>query len=151
VRKATKDHEAGTGGGLGVYAAGHHARMTEPTDRAGQLGDERLESLPSGNAPVTPSTDASARQKAVPRSRTGSVWVAITATVILLLFLVIFIAQNGQKVEVNFLGFSGTVSLAVAVLAATVAGGILTVLVGTARIVQLRLIARRNRDMEPPR
>jgi uncharacterized integral membrane protein len=124
--------------------------MTEPTDRSAQLGDNPLEGLPSGDAPPTPAADRPVKQKAVPRSRTGSVWVAITATVILLLFLVIFIAQNGQKVEVNFLGFSGTVSLAVAVLAATVAGGILTVLVGTARIIQLRFIARRNRDMEPP-
>jgi uncharacterized integral membrane protein len=76
---------------------------------------------------------------------------AITATIILLLLLVIFIAQNGQKVEVHFLGFSGTMSLAVALLAATVAGGLLTVMVGTARIVQLRFLARRNRDLEPPR
>jgi uncharacterized integral membrane protein len=136
---------------LVVGGAGHHARMTEPTDRPAQLGDERLEGLPSSDASLSPSADRSARRKAVPRSRTGTVWVAITATVILLLFLVIFIAQNGQKVEVNFLGFSGTVSLAVALLAAAVAGGLLTVLVGNARIIQLRLIARRNRDMEPPR
>jgi uncharacterized integral membrane protein len=130
--------------------------MTDPsTDRPAQLGDDRLRSLPSSDAPpsepATPAPVAPTGQKAVPRSRTGAVWVSITATIILLLLLVIFIAQNGQKVEVNFLGFSGTVSLAVALLAATVAGGLLTVMVGTARIIQLRLVARRNRDMEPPR
>jgi uncharacterized integral membrane protein len=125
--------------------------MTDQTDRPAQLGDDRQPSLPSKDAPPTPTSVGPVAQKAVPRSRTGAAWVAITATVILMLFLVIFIAQNGQKVEVNFLGFSGTVSLAVALLAAAVAGGLLTVLVGTARIVQLRLIARRNRDMQPPR
>jgi uncharacterized integral membrane protein len=125
------------------------------TERPAQLGDDRPQSLPSSDAPppepATPTPAAPAKRKAVPRSRTGAVWVAITATIILLLLLVIFIAQNGQKVEVNFLGFSGTVSLAVALLAATVAGGLLTVMVGTARIIQLRLVARRNRAMEPPR
>jgi uncharacterized integral membrane protein len=130
---------------------GHHEGMTDPTDRPAELGHNRAERLPSTDAPVAPSPRPQEPQKAVPRSRTGAVWVAITATIILLLLLVIFIAQNGQKVEVNFLGFSGTVSLAVALLAATVAGGLLTVMVGTARIVQLRLVARRNRAMEPPR
>jgi uncharacterized integral membrane protein len=146
--------------------------MTDPTyrpdqrgnddERPGRLGDEieerpgRLsdaderETPPTAETPPSPTRSAPATDKAVPRSRTGAAWIAITATIILLLLLVIFIAQNGQKVEVHFLGFSGTVSLAVALLAATVAGGILTVMVGTARIVQLRIVARRNRAMEPP-
>ena len=125
--------------------------MTEPIDRPADPGEDRVESLPPSDAPLSPTPPAGPAPKAVPRSRTGAAWVGITATIILLLLLVIFIAQNGQKVEVHFLGFSGTMSLAVALLAATVAGGLLTVMVGTARIVQLRLLARRNRDLEPPR
>lgn len=88
--------------------------------------------------------------KTIPRTRTGAIWVAIVATVILGLFLVIFIAQNNQDVEVTFLGFEGSMPLAVALLAAAVAGAGFVVLAGTARIVQLRLVARRNRAMPPP-
>jgi len=102
------------------------------------------------HAQSSPERAQSPPEKTVPRTRTGAIWVAIVATVILGLFLVIFIAQNNQDVEVTFLGFEGSMPLAVALLAAAVAGAGFVVLAGTARIVQLRLVARRNRAMPPP-
>jgi uncharacterized integral membrane protein len=66
------------------------------------------------------------------------VWVSIGFAVILLVLLIIFIAENSRKVTISFLGANGTVSLALAMLIAAVAGALITLLVGTTRIVQLR-------------
>jgi uncharacterized integral membrane protein len=118
--------------------------MSDPRD-AGPTADPHASSSgttsPSGPPPRTPADPV------VPRTRTGAIWVASAATVLLLLMLVIFIAQNGQQVEVRFLWLEGEFSLAVALLAAAVMGALLVVLAGTARIIQLRLVARRNRGL----
>lgn len=67
---------------------------------------------------------------------------------LLLLLLVIFIAQNGQSVTVHFLGASGSISLAVGLLAAGVAGALIVLLIGAVRVTQLRLAARRHARRE---
>src|SRR3954463_16048152 len=87
----------------------------------------------------------------VRRSRAGQLWVLLVAAVVFLVLLIVFIAENNQKVEVEFFGASGHVSLAVALLAAAVAGAVLVLLVGSIRIIQLRLAHRRNlrRGSEP--
>jgi uncharacterized integral membrane protein len=74
--------------------------------------------------------------------------VAVSVAVIFLLLLVIFIAQNSRSVPVYFLGANGHVSEAVALIASAVAGAILVLAVGIARIAQLRITGRRhNRQM----
>jgi uncharacterized integral membrane protein len=78
------------------------------------------------------------------RTRVSAVWVLTGLGALLLLLLVIFIAQNGQSVTVHFLGASGSMSLAVGLLAAGVAGALIVLLVGAVRITQLRLAARRH-------
>jgi uncharacterized integral membrane protein len=77
------------------------------------------------------------------RSRTSTVWVALTGLGVLLLLLVVFIAQNTQPVEVSFLGWEGDVPLAVAVLVAAVAGLLIAAAAGSLRIWQLRRRVRR--------
>jgi uncharacterized integral membrane protein len=71
----------------------------------------------------------------------ASVW---TATVVLIAFIV-FILQNTRGVQVSFLWLHGTLPLAVGLLIAMVAGIMLTLVLGTARITQLRRLARRRR------
>jgi uncharacterized integral membrane protein len=78
-------------------------------------------------------------------SRTSQFWVALVALFVVLLLLVIFIAQNTQRVEVSFLGWNGHPSLAVALLVAVVAGLALAVIAGTLRILQVRRRVRRTR------
>jgi uncharacterized integral membrane protein len=80
----------------------------------------------------------------VERTRTSSVWVSLSVALIFLVLLIIFIAQNDRKVQLHFLGASGTVSEALALVAAAVAGALLVLFVGVARIVQLRLGGRRH-------
>jgi uncharacterized integral membrane protein len=47
---------------------------------------------------------------------------------------------------ISFLWLHGTLPLAVGLLIATVAGIVVTMVLGTARITQLRRLARRRRD-----
>lgn len=77
------------------------------------------------------------------RTRTGSVWVAVGAAAVVLLLLLIFILQNGSQVQVNLFGANPDLPLGVALLLAAVLGALLVVLVGAARVVQLRHTARK--------
>jgi uncharacterized integral membrane protein len=78
-------------------------------------------------------------------SRTSAVWTGVVGLGVLLVLLIIFIAQNTQRAEVNFLGWSGTTSQSVALLIATVAGLALAVIAASLRILQLRRRVRRTR------
>jgi uncharacterized integral membrane protein len=75
----------------------------------------------------------------------GRLWIALAVAVVLLVLLIIFIAENSRSVTVSFLGASGQISLGLALLIAAVVGAAVTLLAGTARILQLRLEVRRNR------
>ena len=78
-------------------------------------------------------------------SRTSRLWLAVGGLAVVLVFLVVFIAQNTQSVEVSFLGWSGRPPLAVALLIATIAGLLLAGTAGTLRILQLPRRERRTR------
>jgi uncharacterized integral membrane protein len=86
-----------------------------------------------------------APQHELVRTRVSGVWVATGFFAIVLLFLLIFILQNGRSVDVSYLGLHGRLPLGVALLLSAVCGVLLVVLAGTARILQLRATARRHR------
>ncbi|MGN9768463.1 LapA family protein [Micromonospora sp. SD12] len=93
------------------------------------------------------------RMPRVQRSRMGGLWVASVLFAVVLLLLLIFVLQNGQRAEVSFLGAHGTLPIGVALLLAAVFGVLLVALPGTARIMQLRLRQRRatgRPDAGPP-
>jgi uncharacterized integral membrane protein len=74
--------------------------------------------------------------------------VGLVVALIFLVLLVVFIGQNNRSVPVYFLGANGHVSEAVALIAAAVAGAVLVLAIGLARITQLRIAGRRhNRRM----
>jgi uncharacterized integral membrane protein len=66
----------------------------------------------------------------------------IVATIVLV-FLLVFILQNLGEVTVSFLGISGNLPLGVALLFAAIVGAALVILIGAARILQLRRRVRR--------
>jgi uncharacterized integral membrane protein len=82
--------------------------------------------------------------KQVAPTRTGMVWVSVCVSVLLAILLIIFLAQNTRTVAVHFLGLSGSTSLALMMLIAAVAGALITVIAGSARIIQLRRRANRR-------
>lgn len=78
-------------------------------------------------------------------SRTSSAWVAAVGFGLVLVLLVVFIAQNTEKVKISFLGWTGHASLAVALLIAAAGGILVTAIAGSLRILQLRRRVRRER------
>ena len=77
-------------------------------------------------------------------SRVSRFWGALAALVVLLLFLVVFVAQNTERVSVSFLGWEWQTPLAVAMLVAVLVGLAITVAAGTLRIWQLHLRVRKT-------
>jgi putative membrane protein len=63
-----------------------------------------------------------------------------------LILLVIFMVQNARAVHINFFGAHASVSLAVLLLVAAIAGALVMAAAGTARITQLRRTARQPRQ-----
>jgi uncharacterized integral membrane protein len=87
-------------------------------------------------------------QHVVRRTRIGGWWVASALFAVVLLLLLIFILENSQRVDISFFGAHGHLPLGVALLLAAVLGILLVVIPGTARIVQLRMVARRHRRID---
>jgi len=81
----------------------------------------------------------------LPRTRAGTAWVLACAAAVTLLALIVFITQNLHPAEVSFLWWHGRFPLAVALLAATLVGAVLTLVLGSTRILQLRRTAIRSR------
>ena len=110
----------------------------------------------SVDAPPAPSSEPPAEQGTAPTSssqphprvrgtRTGRVWVGVCAAALITVALIIFMVQNTHTVQVTFLGLTGSTSLALMLLIAAVGGILLTLILGSARILQLRHAVRRNR------
>jgi uncharacterized integral membrane protein len=78
------------------------------------------------------------------RSRTSRAWVAVTALAVVLVLLIVFIAQNTDRVAVHFLGWTWNAPLAVVILSGAVAGMVLAVVAGSLRIWQLHRRVRRT-------
>jgi len=80
-----------------------------------------------------------------PRStRVSRAWNGLVPALVLLVFILVFIFQNLHKTRVSFLVFSGTLPLALALLAAAAFGGLFVLTLGSIRMVQLRKVIRRS-------
>jgi len=113
-----------------------HRTPDEPTDAMGPTAPRP--SAPTSNPPSVAPTSR------VPRTRAGAAWIGLCVTVLAVVALIIFMLQNTGTVEVTFLWMHGTLPLALALLIAGVGVTMLAMIVGTARITQLRhLFARR--------
>jgi len=72
--------------------------------------------------------------------------VALVAAAFLAVLLIIFLVQNTRSTEISFLWMTTSTPLAVALLIAAVGSVLLTVILGTARITQLRRRIRKQRN-----
>lgn len=87
----------------------------------------------------------------VKRTRIGGWWVASALFALVLLLLLIFILENGQRADIGFFGAHWHLPLGIALLLAAVLGVLLVVIPGTGRIIQLRMLARRHRRIDARR
>lgn len=102
--------------------------------------------LPEAGKPAEPDKTPATKGKATePKlTRAGALWSALILGFLVLIVLLIFIAQNTDPVPLTFLGWHWSLPTGVAILGAAVAGGLLTVAAGSARIFQLRRAAKKN-------
>jgi uncharacterized integral membrane protein len=68
----------------------------------------------------------------------------LTAAALIAVALIVFLAQNTRTIDISFLWMTVRTSLAVALLIAAVGSVLITLILGTARITQLRRLARRG-------
>ncbi|MGO4445561.1 lipopolysaccharide assembly LapA domain-containing protein [Mycobacterium sp. 2YAF39] len=88
-------------------------------------------------------------ESAVKFTRAAALWSALITGFVILIVLLVFIMQNTESTSIHFFGWEWNLPVGVAILLAAVCGGLLTVAVGTARIVQLRRAAKRNLKAQP--
>jgi lipopolysaccharide assembly protein A len=84
-------------------------------------------------------------QHVVKRTRMGGLWIAVGCFAVVLLLLLIFILENGHRVDLAFFGAHLHLPLGVAMLLAAILGVLLVAIPAASRIVQLRTTARRHR------
>ena len=143
---------------------------TEPqpsTQGSASAPDPRLDAPPPGpqqQAPQQQAPQQQAPQQQAPQqqapplpqhkirhTRISGLWFAVAFFAVVLLFLLIFILQNGKAADISYLGMHGHLPLGVALLLAAVCGVLLTILAAAARISQLRTVARRHRRTDAQR
>ena len=118
-----------------------HRTSNAPTEPAPEVSSQAPAAVPSTQSTVQSSTAATGR---MPITRTGAAWFGICTAALVFVVLIIFMLQNTRSVEVNFLGMHGNLPLALALLIAGVGAAILTMVIGTARITQLRRQSRQR-------
>src|SRR5205085_11966499 len=91
-------------------------------------------------------THVSKSSRAVPRTRISSAWTAVAVGLLFLIALLVFIFQNLQNVRVSFITVRASFPLALSLVCSAVAGALIVLLVGVARMIQLRRVARHHRD-----
>lgn len=85
-----------------------------------------------------PASRTSGHPDRAPRTRAGAAWVGLCVSALVLVALIVFMLQNTQTVLVSFLGWQGSVPLALALIIAGIGVGVVALVVGTLRIHQLR-------------
>lgn len=105
-----------------------------PPSSSSDEGSTAIPSLGDGSAPAPGARGL---------TRASALWVATGAALLLLILLIVFMLQNSSKVEVHFVGLTGTIPLGMALLIAAVGGGVVVAIAGIARVTQLRINARR--------
>ncbi len=106
---------------------------------------------PERPAPAVPPAEPTLPQHAIEPTRTSMVWTMVGIGLVLLVAILVFILQNGQRVRVRFLMANGTLPLGVGLLFAALLGALLVLVVGAARVLQLRVVARRHRRADADR
>jgi uncharacterized integral membrane protein len=95
-------------------------------------------------ATPAPSTTPAQPESAVKFTRAAALWSALIVGFVVLILLLVFILQNTDSTTVRLFAWQWKLPVGVAILLAAVCGGLVTVLAGTSRILQLRRAAKKN-------
>jgi uncharacterized integral membrane protein len=152
----TEPQPTPTGPGTGELAPGSQSPIAPPTapEQTAPPPTAPAQTAPAQTAPAQTApahTAAPLPQHKIKRTRISGLWVSVGFFAVVLLLLLIFILQNGTKVDISYMGAHGHLPLGVALLLSAVCGVLLVVLAGAARISQLRAVARRHRRADAKR
>ena len=116
---------------------------TQPNGTPGddvQLPESAVESTESRSASPTPVNTSG--------GGLGSAWVTLVIGAILLVLLLVFVLQNQESLDVQFISWEFSMPAGVLILLAAIVGALVMALVAAMRIFQLRHRARRaNKSM----
>jgi uncharacterized integral membrane protein len=106
-----------------------------------QPGDENGETVANaeqGDVPVEAGVQPSDSSEAISSTRSSRAWIRLLPLLIVLVVILVFVFQNPKDVKVSIFSFSGTLPLSVALLGAVILGALMTLALGSVRIIQLR-------------
>lgn len=106
---------------------------------------------PPGKPAPAPKAGTPHKEPAIGFTRAAALWSSLVAGFLILIVLLIFITQNTATTDFTFLAWHWSLPLGVAILLAAVVGGLITVAVGTARMLQLRRAAKKQHATSAPR
>lgn len=118
--------------------------LADPTNEVSNPQPKHLDSEPKP-AHNTVRVDAPEAKGA---SRTNLVWAALILGALILVMLLIFIVQNNVSTNFDYLSWSFSLPLGVAMLIAAIAGALVMAMVGSVRIMQLSLEVRKLRKQQ---
>ncbi|HZC99641.1 MAG TPA: lipopolysaccharide assembly protein LapA domain-containing protein [Actinomycetes bacterium] len=128
-----------------VQDGGHRAESPEQESQpTGPVTHERGRGDDAATQEARDAARADRGRPVVP-TRVSTVWAMLGVGLVLLAAILVFILQNGRQVQVNFLTAHPTLPLGVALLFAVLLGALLVLVVGAARMVQLRRLWRARR------
>ena len=124
-------------------AAGHDGAAVDPVGETRPRAAERAPENTTTAAAVDPTLDAPAG-----RGVSGTVWAALIAGGVVLILLLVFILQNNVPAHFEYMAWSFSLPLGVAMLLSAIAGALIMALVGSVRMFGL---SRRLHKLEKER
>ncbi|MHB8334171.1 MAG: LapA family protein [Acidimicrobiales bacterium] len=96
------------------------------------------------DVPVEAEVEPIATSELILSTRTSRAWIRLLPALVVLVVILVFVFQNPKDVKVSLFTFSGTLPLSVALLGAVVLGALMTLALGSLRILQLRRQVQRK-------
>lgn len=93
---------------------------------------------------VEPTPNVTPISEVILSTRASRAWVRLLPALVVLVVILVFVFQNPKDVKVSILTFSGTLPLSVAILGSVILGVLMTLALGSVRILQLRRQLRRK-------
>jgi uncharacterized integral membrane protein len=91
-----------------------------------------------GDVPIEAGVQPSVAPEVISSTRSSRAWVRLLPALIVLVVILVFVFQNPKDVKVSIFTLSGTLPLSVALLGAVILGALMTLALGSVRIIQLR-------------
>ncbi|MGD0851923.1 MAG: lipopolysaccharide assembly protein LapA domain-containing protein [Acidimicrobiales bacterium] len=106
--------------------------------QSGDGNDEPATSVDQDDVTGVAGVQQSASPEVISSTRSSRAWIRLFPVLIVLTVILVFVFQNPKDVKVSIFTFSGTLPLSVALLGAVILGALMTLALGSVRILQLR-------------